>query len=132
MQPGRLGHGEVGESDIKHGHSDAPQLPPHTLLGIGHVFLPHERLLKPVGIYVGQSQRTSRFRPWERLRTVAARQWGSFDRNCYLRESEANKFHALGQMFAALHRMNTVEFVWLKHFAPVQFNSNLFVMFGSD
>ena len=24
--------------------------------------------------------------------------------------------------------MSTVEFVWLKHFAPVQFDSNLFVV----
>ena len=52
MQPVRLGHGEGGESEIKHGHSDAPKPPPQTLLGIGHLFLPHERLLKRAGIYI--------------------------------------------------------------------------------
>ena len=31
------------------------------------------------------------------------------------------KFHVLALMFAALHRMSTVEFVWLKHFAPLRF-----------
>ena len=94
MQPGKLGHGEGGESDIKHAIG-CTLSSPQTLLGIGHAFLSHERLLKRVGIYVGQSQRTSRFRPWELLRTVTARQWASFDRNCYQRESEAHKFHAL-------------------------------------
>ena len=35
-------------------------------------------------------------------------------------------------MFAALHRMSTVEVLWLKHLAPVGFNSNLFVAFALD
>ena len=32
MQPGRLGHGEGGESEIEHGHSDAHKPPWQTLL----------------------------------------------------------------------------------------------------
>ena len=36
----------------------------------------------------------------------------------YQRESGAYKFHVLAYMFAALHRMSTVVFVWLEHFAP--------------
>ena len=43
------------------------------------------------------------------------------DLNSYQREIGAYKFHVLASMFAALHRMSTVELVWLKHFAPVQF-----------
>ena len=35
----------------------------------------------------------------------------------YQRESGGYKFHALAYMFAALHRMSTVEFVCLEHFA---------------
>ena len=35
-------------------------------------------------------------------------------------------------MFAAPHRMGTVKLLWLKDFAPVRFNSNLFVAFASD
>ena len=37
----------------------------------------------------------------------------------YQRESGGYKFHALTYMFAALHRMSRVEFVWLEHFAPL-------------
>ena len=34
---------------------------PQKILGLKNVFLPHKRLLKRAGIYVDQSQRTSRF-----------------------------------------------------------------------
>ena len=45
----------------------------------------------------------------------------------YQRESGGYKFHALAYKFAALHRMSTVEFVCLEHFAPLWFDSNLLV-----
>ena len=47
----------------------------------------------------------------------------------YQRESGGYKFHALVYMFAALHRMSTVEFVWLAHFVSLWFDSNLLVAF---
>ena len=43
------------------------------------------------------------------------------DLNSYQREPGAFKFHALAEMFAALHGMSAVELVCLKHFAPVRF-----------
>ena len=48
-------------------------------------------------------------------------------------EGRINFGHALAEMFATrLYRMSTVEFVLLKHFASLRFDSNLFVAFTWD